>query len=118
MGIKARRRKNEACVPTPALKQNAQAAATTSRGSGESGASEDGSASADGDRKSERPLALQIVSIRTRQRRTSEKLVVYADGGRYEGQVDEDKKRHGYGVYETRIGHQYEGDWVHGVLHG
>ena len=41
----------------------------------------------------------------------------WADGRRYEGQYEMDKK-HGYGVYHWADGRIYQGNWFNGKQHG
>lgn len=44
-------------------------------------------------------------------------VYTWADGRRYEGQYEMDKK-HGFGVYRWADGRVYEGNWYNGKQHG
>lgn len=46
-----------------------------------------------------------------------EGIYTWADGRRYEGQYEMDKK-HGFGVYQWADGRVYEGNWYNGKQHG
>ncbi|KAG2530761.1 hypothetical protein JM16_001448 [Phytophthora kernoviae] len=59
----------------------------------------------------------EILSIRWKKPQGTV-VIQYVDGGRYEGDVDEDERRHGSGVYIVCVGHVFKGTWVHGVFEG
>lgn len=46
-----------------------------------------------------------------------EGIYTWADGRRYQGQYEMDKK-HGFGVYQWADGRVYEGFWLNGKQHG
>jgi hypothetical protein len=44
-------------------------------------------------------------------------MYLYADGNRYDGRYEKDKKE-GYGIYSWTDGRGYEGYWASGKQHG
>ncbi|TDH65026.1 hypothetical protein CCR75_001555 [Bremia lactucae] len=58
-----------------------------------------------------------ILSIRWKKPRGAV-VILYADGSRYEGNVDDARRRHGTGVQILESGSICEGEWVHGCFEG
>lgn len=105
--IKDRRRAARVCAyePEPAAAKRPVERSSETDGGG------DGSSSS---------ASAEIRSFRVKKTKNGGRSVViqYAAGGQYDGEADDEKQRHGYGVYQTHTGHRYEGDWVHGVFQG
>lgn len=102
--IKDRRRAARVC----AYESEAAVAKRPAERSSKAGSGSDGGSSA------------EIRSFREKKAKNGGRSVViqYEAGGQYDGEVDDEQQRHGYGVYQTHTGHRYEGDWVHGVFQG
>ena len=45
-------------------------------------------------------------------------VIQYVDGSRFEGGIDDEKRRHGTGIYAMQSGNSSEGGWVHGDFEG
>ncbi|RLN71135.1 hypothetical protein BBJ28_00000190 [Nothophytophthora sp. Chile5] len=67
--------------------------------------------------RSEAGVQPEILSIRWKKPRGAA-VIRYSDGSRYEGKVDDEDRRHGFGVHVVRAGHVFEGGWVHGAFEG